>query len=107
MAGKLDDDGFCYIDESFVPEGVNFKSLNYVRSGKSAWLIEMGVSEISNGSWLLDIDGTLDVYVISKRPGNKLRVIGQDGEFECFRNEVIAKGLVVVVLKILIKDEVF
>ncbi len=102
VAGKLDDDGFCYIDESFVPEGVNFKSLNYVRSGKSAWLIEMGVNEISNGSWLLDIDGTLDVYAISKRPGNKLRVVGQDGEFECSKNEVIAKGLVVVVLKSLI-----
>jgi len=99
LAGKLDDDGYCYIDESFIPEGVNFKSLNYVRSGKSAWLIEMGVNELSNGSWLLDIDGTLDVYVVSKRPGNKLRVIGQDGEFECSTNEVIAKGLVVVILK--------
>ena len=99
LAGKLDDDGYCYIDESFIPEGVNFKSLNYVRSGKSAWLIEMGVNELSNGSWLLDIDGTLDVYVVSKRPGNKLRIIGQDGEFECSTNEVIAKGLVVVILK--------
>lgn len=99
LAGKLDDDGFCYIDESFVPEGVYFKNLSYVRSGKSAWLIEMGVNEISNGSWLLDINGTLDVYAVSKRPGNKLRVIGQDGEFECLINEVIPKGLVVVILK--------
>lgn len=99
LAGKLEDDGFCYIDDSFVPEGVNPGSLNYVRSGKSSWLIEMGVSEISNGSWLLDIDGTLDVYAVSKRPGNKLRVIGQDGEFECLTNEVTAKGLVVVTLK--------
>lgn len=99
LAGKLDDDGFCYIDESFVPGGVNLKNLNYVRSGKSAWLIDMEVSELSNGSWLLDIDGTLDVYAVSKRPGNKLRITGHDGEFECSTNEVIAKGLVVVILK--------
>lgn len=99
LAGKLDDDGFCYIDQSFIPDGVNLESLNLVRSGKSSWLIEMGVNELSNGSWLLDIDGTLDVYVVSKRPGNKLRVIGQDGEFECSTNEVIAKGLVVVIIK--------
>ncbi|MFI3308611.1 hypothetical protein [Ewingella allii] len=59
----------------------------------------MGVNELSNGSSLLDIDGTLDVYAVSKRLGNKLRVIGQDGEFECSTNEVIAKGLVVVILK--------
>ncbi|WP_332875562.1 S24/S26 family peptidase [Rahnella victoriana] len=59
----------------------------------------MGVNELSNGSWLLDIDGTLDVYLVSKRPGNKVRIIGQDGEFECSTNEVTAKGLVVVILK--------
>ena len=99
LAGKLDDDGFCYIDESFVPDGVNFKNLNYVRSGKSTFLIEMGVKELSNGSWLLDIDGTLGVYAVSKRPGNKLRVCGEDGEFECLINEVIAKGFVVVILE--------
>lgn len=99
LAGKLDDDGFCYIDESFVPDGVNLKNLSFVRSGKSSWLIEMGVSDLSNGAWLLDIDGTLDVYTVSKRPGNKLRIIGQDGEFECSTNEVRAKGLVVLILK--------
>jgi transcriptional regulator with XRE-family HTH domain len=99
LAGKLDDDGFCYIDQSFVPDAVNLKNLYYVRGGKLSWLIEMDVSELSNGSWLLDIDGTLDVYAVSKRPGNKLRVIGQDGEFECSKNEVTAKGLVVVILK--------
>ncbi|WP_159281493.1 helix-turn-helix domain-containing protein [Rahnella variigena] len=98
LAGKLDDDGFCYIDQSFVPDGVNLKNLNFVRSAKSSWLIEMDVSELSNGSWLLDIDGTLDVYAVSKRPGNKLRIIGHDGEFECLTNEVTVKGLVVVIL---------
>ncbi|MGG5218965.1 helix-turn-helix domain-containing protein [Rahnella variigena] len=99
LAGKLDDDGFCYIDESFIPEEVIFKDLNYVRSGKSAWLIDMGVNKLSNGLWLLDIDGTLDVYSVSKRPGNKIRITGQDGEFECLTDEVAAKGLVVVILK--------
>lgn len=99
LAGKLEDDGFCYIDNCFFPEGVNFKSLNYVRSGKSAWLIEMDVIELSNGSWLLDIDGTLDIYSVSKRPGNKIRITGNDGEFECLANEVTAKGLVIIIIK--------
>jgi len=43
----------------------------------------MGVSELSNGSWLLDIDNTLDVYAVSKYLGNKLRIVDHDGEFEC------------------------
>jgi hypothetical protein len=99
LAGKLTDDGYCHVDQSFVPAGVNLKSLSYVRSGKSSWLIELGDKELSNGSWLLDIDGILDVYAVSRRPGNKLRVIGQDGEFECLTSQVTAKGLVVVILK--------
>lgn len=99
LAGKLDDDGFCYIDQTFVPDGVNLKNLNYVSSGKLSWLIEMDVNELSNGSWLLDIDGTLDVYAVSRRPGNKLRISGHDGDFDCSANEVIPKGLVVVILK--------
>ncbi|WP_338574770.1 hypothetical protein VRB37_09595 [Erwinia billingiae] len=57
------------------------------------------MSELSNGSWLLDLDKTLDVYAVSKRPGNKIRITGNDGDFECLTNEVTAKGLVVVVLK--------
>lgn len=67
LAGKLDDDGFCYVDQSFVPDGVNLNNLNFVHSGKSSWLIEMGANELSNGCWLLDIDGTLDVYAVSRR----------------------------------------
>lgn len=90
---------FCHIDQSFVPDGVNLDSLNYVRSGKSSWLIDMCVNDLSNGSWLLDINGTLDVYAVSKRPRNKIRITGHDGDFECLTNEVIAKGLVVVILK--------
>lgn len=97
LAGKLDDDGFCYIDRVLVPDGINFKNLNYVRNGKSSWLIEMGANELSNGSWLLDIDGSLDVYSVSKRPGNKLNLIGENCEFECSKNEVIPKGLVVLI----------
>ncbi|MBV6819956.1 helix-turn-helix domain-containing protein [Rahnella sp. PD12R] len=100
LAGKLDDDGFCYIDQSFVPDGVNLKNLNFVRSGKSSWLIEMGVNELSNGSWLLDIDGILDVYEVSRRPGNKLNITGANNGFECKVEQVTAKGMVVVKLEL-------
>lgn len=100
LAGKLNDDGFCYIDQSFVPDGVNVKDLNFVRSGKSSWLIVMGVNELSNGSWLLDIDGILDVYEVSRRPGNKLNITGENNDFECMVEQVTAKGMVIVKLEV-------
>ncbi|MCL6332039.1 phage repressor protein CI [Pectobacterium carotovorum subsp. carotovorum] len=99
LAGKLEEDGFCAIDASFLPEGITQEKLCYIRSGKDAWLVEMGEGEISNGTWLLDIDGTLDVYSVSRRPGNKLIVSGRDGEFDCTVGEVVVKGIVAIILK--------
>ncbi|POD98048.1 helix-turn-helix domain-containing protein [Pectobacterium odoriferum] len=99
LAGKLEEDGFCAIDASFLPEGITQEKLCYVRSGKDAWLVEMGEGEISNGTWLLDIDGTLDVYSVSRRPGNKLIVSGRDGEFDCTVGEVVVKGIVTIIFK--------
>lgn len=99
LAGKLEGSMLCSIDRSFLPQNVNVEKLCYVQSGKNAWLVEMGESEISNGVWLLDIDGILDVYSVSRRPGNKLRITGHDSEFDCAADEVVAKGLVAVVLK--------
>lgn len=98
LAGKLEDDGFCSIDKSFLPEGVAQEKLCYIRSGKDAWLVEMGEGEISNGTWLLDIDGSLDVYSVSRRP-SKLIVNGRDGEFECTVDEVVVKGIVTIIFK--------
>lgn len=99
LAGKLEEDGFCAIDASFLPEGITQEKLCYIRSGKDAWLVEMGEGEISNGTWLLDIDGTLDVYSVSRRPGNKLIVSGRDGEFDCTVGEVVVKGIVTIIFK--------
>jgi transcriptional regulator with XRE-family HTH domain len=99
LAGKLEEDGFCAIDASFLPEGITQEKLCYIRSGKDAWLVEIGEGEISNGTWLLDIDGTLDVYSVSRRPGNKLIVSGRDGEFDCTVGEVVVKGIVTIIFE--------
>ncbi|MCW2479155.1 phage repressor protein CI [Candidatus Symbiopectobacterium sp. NZEC135] len=100
LAGKLEGGMSCSIDKSFLPQNVNLEKLCYVQSGKNGWLVEMGESEISNGVWLLDIDGVLDVYSVSRRPGNKLRISGHDSEFDCATHEVQAKGLIIMTSKI-------
>ncbi|WP_238486114.1 helix-turn-helix domain-containing protein [Rahnella perminowiae] len=95
LAGKLIDDGSCYIDKSFIPKGVNVDNIICVRSGEFSWLIEMQRKDLSNGKWLLDIDGVLDMYTVSRLPGHKIRVIGKNTEFDCPSDEVAVKGVAI------------
>lgn len=48
---------------------------------------------------MLDIDGTLNVFAVYKKFDNELRIIDPDGEFECSKNEVTAKRLLIIILK--------
>ncbi|WP_413741080.1 helix-turn-helix domain-containing protein [Sodalis sp. RH15] len=99
VAGKLEPQGQCIVDNRFLPKDISQDSLRYIYSGSRAWLISFDSFELSNGTWLLDIDGTLDVYSVSRRPGNRLRVSGKDGEFECSVDEVKARGVVASCIK--------
>ena len=98
IAGKLEENGSCVIDGTFLPQGLSIERLCLVKAGNRSWIIELGLNEISNGSWLLDIDGILDVYAVSRRPGNQLHIIGNDAEFDCAADQVIAKGVVAAVI---------
>lgn len=98
IAGKLETQGYCVIDDSFLPDGVDRVNTCLIRSGRKSWLVDLSAKEISNGSWLLDIDGIMDIYSVSRMPGNQLRVIGYDTEFDCGVNQVIAKGVVVLAI---------
>ncbi|MDR3432083.1 MAG: phage repressor protein CI [Rouxiella aceris] len=99
IAGKLEEQGSCIIDSVFLPEGINKEKLCLVRGNSKSWVVNLATKEISNGSWLLDIDGTLDVYSVSRRPGNQLRIIGNNTEFDCAVDQVVAKGVVVITIK--------
>jgi transcriptional regulator with XRE-family HTH domain/plasmid maintenance system antidote protein VapI len=98
IAGKLEAQGYCAIDDSFLPDGVDREHTCLIRGGRKSWLVDLSAKEISNGSWLLDIDGIMDVYSVSRMPGNQLRVTGYDTEFDCAVNQVIAKGVVVLTI---------
>ncbi|MFS7220910.1 helix-turn-helix domain-containing protein [Rahnella inusitata] len=98
VAGKLISEGKCVVDSSFLPREINKKNIYLVRSGSQSWVVDSSINEISNGCWLLDIDGVLDIYTISRRPGGKLHVAATSSEFECTVEDVKAKGIVVSII---------
>lgn len=98
IAGQLESASDITLDRAFIPADASEDKLCYVSSGKSAWLVVMENIDVSNGMFLLDIDGALDVYKVSRRPGNKILVSGRDNDFECAVSDVKAVGIVVSVI---------
>ena len=55
----------------------------------------MKESALINGLCLLDIDGVIDVYNITRLPGNKIKVeSGLNSYFECMSEDVTCRGVV-------------
>ncbi len=97
VAGKLIEDGFYYFDSSFISKEIIAPT--FIESVTKSWLVDMGKKDISNGRWVIDIDGNLDVYDVARVPGNKINIIGKTSGFECSVSEVIPLGVVVQTLE--------
>jgi len=67
LSGKIKEAGFWEIDLDFIP--YKFENPELISSNKAAWLVEMDVSDISNGLWLVRIDGKYDIYDLTILPG--------------------------------------
>ncbi|MCS3425888.1 transcriptional regulator with XRE-family HTH domain [Rahnella sp. BIGb0603] len=91
-AGQLKESGSVFCDPEILPQTVNKPA--YIFSGRYIWLADMGVTNIANGKWLIDLDGNVDVYSISRLPGNKLQVKNDSTEFQCSPDELKAIGLI-------------
>ncbi|OVZ79547.1 helix-turn-helix domain-containing protein [Yersinia kristensenii] len=96
VSGKLEGYEKCVLDKGLIPEGIDENKLCLVYTGKNSWLIATYFVEISNGDWLLDIDGILDVYTVSRRPKNRIKLINNHEEFDCLVDDVKAHGIVVL-----------
>ncbi len=94
--GKLYDAAHWKADPQFLPKGL----LNPLRieSSSASWLVDTGVTSVSNGRWLLDIDGKSDIYDVALLPGRKINVVGSSSHFQCGVDEVTPLGFVILTL---------
>ncbi|MCM7357703.1 helix-turn-helix domain-containing protein [Enterobacter hormaechei] len=94
--GSLINNGAWYCDESLIDPSVKNPAL--VEKNSLRWLVDLEAKNIANGRWLIDVDGTCDVYDIARLPGNKLVVKNDSSQFECLANEVTCVGMVFLTL---------
>ncbi|CAH6325964.1 hypothetical protein AN2364V1_3220 [Enterobacter cloacae] len=94
--GQMVESGSWFCDASMID--ANVINPVHVEKNGHGWLVDLDVKNIANGRWLIDVDGTCDVYDIARLPGNKLTVKNDSSQFECLVNEVICVGMVFLTL---------
>ncbi|MFS7382697.1 phage repressor protein CI [Rahnella inusitata] len=101
-AGKLEEEGTCTLDKTFVPGKLSYDSIYVLHASKKIYIVNSDVEDVSNGTWILNIDGVLDIYTISRRPHNRLKVISHMAEFECSLSDVNPVGFIVAMFDIVL-----
>lgn len=94
--GQLAEEGTWFCDESLLTATIFNPAL--IDKNGMRWLVDLDAKNIVNGRWLVDVDGTCDVYDIARLPGNKLAVKNNASQFECLVDEVKCLGKVFLTL---------
>ncbi|MGC6386677.1 phage repressor protein CI [Ewingella sp. S1.OA.A_B6] len=96
-AGTIENSGDWESDVDFIPHEV-VKPV-FVHSNSGSWIADFGTTDISNGRWILGIDGKYDIYDVVLLPGKKINVTSKGLTFTCGINEVTASGKIVVTME--------
>lgn len=95
-AGVLENSGFWPIKLDFISYPICEAA--FVSGITHSWIVDMKLTGISNGRWLLGIDDKYDVYDVTVLPGKKINVSSKKAAFTCDIDEVTAAGKVVLTM---------
>lgn len=90
--GKLDDLGFIEAGKLLFSKPVN-KPIA-VKSESKTYFVDQS-SNLSDGTWLIDIEGSISIRELTLLPARKLHVAGGKIPFECGIDEIKTLGRVV------------
>lgn len=92
----LKDVGTWLIDISFIPNTLS-KPV-FISSSFGVWIVDLNVTSISYGRWLIGVDDKYDVYHINLLHGRKINATGNGGQFVCNVHEVNIAGKVMLTM---------
>jgi hypothetical protein len=90
--GRLADDVILRVSRSFFTRIPN--NLQCVRSDNAMHFLDLDAS-LSDGTWLVDIEGAKTIRELAVLPGRKLHVTGGKVAFECGIDDIKTVGRVV------------
>ncbi|HFF8985038.1 phage repressor protein CI [Serratia marcescens] len=86
IEGKLFESNYYIFDKAFLP--VDLKKPVSIIDGDIVYIADYSFSDISDGKWLLDIDGKTSIREVAILPGKKLRIEGGKFTFDCAIEDV-------------------
>ncbi len=90
--GKLTEDGFINIDHKLFGKALTHPIC--VKSDGKTHVVEKDAS-LSDGTWLVDIEGSISIRDLTLLPARKLHVAGGKVPFECGIDEIKTVGRVI------------
>jgi len=78
--GRLLESNYVYFDKSILPP-FNAEIFS-IKFGSNYLIFDKFVDELNDATWLIEIDGEFSVKIITKLPGNKVKITGENADFE-------------------------
>ncbi|NUL36913.1 phage repressor protein CI [Kosakonia sacchari] len=91
--GKFSPSDWVGYDAQLLPGEVNAPLL--IRFEKQTFLVDETEAEVTDGLWLIEIDGLVSVKELYRFPGGRIRVENGKASFECKAEEIKVLGKVV------------
>ena len=71
----------------------------FVKTATDSFIVDTSVKQVSNGYWLVDIDGVKSIVKVARIPGNRIVVHQDESSFECSVNDIEVVGRAVKMIK--------
>ena len=84
--GELHDSDFLLFDKSLISDALK-KPLSIVDAG-STYIADEVFDEISDGFWLVEIEGKYSIRELTRIPVGKVKVINAGSSFECLLSDI-------------------
>nr|WP_279077478.1 phage repressor protein CI [Hafnia alvei] len=96
--GKLVEDGYIILDNALLSE--DRKNLKLISSNGKKFIVNYSYEEITDGCWLVEIEGRVSIRDLELIPVGKVRVSSDElkAPFECALSDISVLGIVETVI---------
>jgi len=95
--GSISGTGKTLLDQKILTP--HLQSALLIHTQNESYLVDQAIGTLSNGYYLVDIDGTKSIANLTRLPKNRLMVQHNDSSFECAIDDINVEGRATKVFK--------